>query len=420
MWTSATVDYSAWGGSLNSLELIGRIVSTFFLFAFGACVGSFLNVVVYRLPAGLSVVTPPSRCPLCGGRLSWRENLPVIGWLLLRGRCKHCREPISIQYPLIETLIGCLFAGTYLLFYASPSESWLAQIGGGWWRGQGFAYSWPAYIAFMFLFAGLIAMTLTDARTFTIPIEITRTVTLVGLAAAVVQPLMPTMWKAKGLWFVAPLPGWVGVGVGIGGAVGALLACLLLALGRLPVSFADYDQFVKEDDPLSSYPHARREMGKELRFVAVILLGCFLGWLVGRALGLKQPPLFWSSVGSSCLGFVVGGGIVWTIRILGSYAFNREAMGMGDVHLLAAVGAVLGWRDSLFIMGMAPIVALAWVFAGWLAKRILKLRFHEIPLGPHLAVATFLLVFLRPALTSGAFAFMEWEQGIVEWLRGQE
>ncbi|MCE2881331.1 MAG: prepilin peptidase [Planctomycetaceae bacterium] len=80
------------------------LMGTLFVFLFGACVGSFLNVLAWRLPTGQSVVTPPSRCPLCGHRLSWRENLPILGWLILRGRCKGCRAKISIQYPLIELL----------------------------------------------------------------------------------------------------------------------------------------------------------------------------------------------------------------------------------------------------------------------------------------------------------------------------
>ena len=85
----------------------------------GANVGSFLNVVVYRLPAGLSLVTPPSRCPHCEHQLSmWRmENVPIFGWLWLRGKCRKCKAPISIQYPLVELLTAILFGGSYILFF---------------------------------------------------------------------------------------------------------------------------------------------------------------------------------------------------------------------------------------------------------------------------------------------------------------
>lgn len=79
------------------------------VFGLGAAIGSFINVVVYRLPAGLSVVKPRSRCPHCLHRLGNQENVPVLGWLWLRGRCRHCKSPISIRYPLVEAATGILF-----------------------------------------------------------------------------------------------------------------------------------------------------------------------------------------------------------------------------------------------------------------------------------------------------------------------
>ncbi len=82
----------------------------FVAFLFGACVGSFLNVVIHRLPLGQSVVTPPSRCPTCGSLLKWYDNVPIFGWLLLRGRCRECRNAISIQYPVVELITALLFA----------------------------------------------------------------------------------------------------------------------------------------------------------------------------------------------------------------------------------------------------------------------------------------------------------------------
>lgn len=77
---------------------------------FGLAVGSFLNVVIYRVPVGESVVSPPSRCPSCGSSIRNRHNVPVFGWLLLRGRCYDCRAPISTRYPLVEAATGVLFA----------------------------------------------------------------------------------------------------------------------------------------------------------------------------------------------------------------------------------------------------------------------------------------------------------------------
>src|ERR1700761_6169590 len=88
-----------------------------FAFAFGAVIGSFLNVVVWRLPRGESLVSPPSHCPKCNTRLAWFDNIPVFGWLMLRGKCRYCREPISARYPIVEAITGLLFVFYYAAFF---------------------------------------------------------------------------------------------------------------------------------------------------------------------------------------------------------------------------------------------------------------------------------------------------------------
>ena len=82
---------------------------------FGMLIGSFLNVVAYRIPLGRSVISPPSACPECGHQIRWKDNIPVVSWLLLRGRCRDCRAGISVRYPIVEAATGVLFAGTYLV-----------------------------------------------------------------------------------------------------------------------------------------------------------------------------------------------------------------------------------------------------------------------------------------------------------------
>jgi leader peptidase (prepilin peptidase)/N-methyltransferase len=77
--------------------------------AVGTVIGSFLNVVVYRLPIGMSIVRPGSHCPVCKTPIRWYDNVPVLGWLLLAGRCRHCRQAISPRYPLVEGLVGLMF-----------------------------------------------------------------------------------------------------------------------------------------------------------------------------------------------------------------------------------------------------------------------------------------------------------------------
>ncbi len=82
----------------------------------GMCVGSFLNVCIYRLPEGASIVRPPSACPKCGASIRWYDNIPVISYLLLRGRCRGCRAPISIRYPIVELVTGLFAMATWQQF----------------------------------------------------------------------------------------------------------------------------------------------------------------------------------------------------------------------------------------------------------------------------------------------------------------
>lgn len=121
-----------------------------YVFLVGLAVGSFLNVCVYRLPRNRSIVSPPSACPACGHRIRWRDNIPVLGWLLLRGKCRDCGAPISIRYPVVEL-------GTAILFLVV-------------WRA--FPHDWtivfPLYYA-----ATLLAITLTDFDLQLIPDSLT-------------------------------------------------------------------------------------------------------------------------------------------------------------------------------------------------------------------------------------------------------
>ncbi|MCA9172290.1 MAG: prepilin peptidase [Planctomycetales bacterium] len=102
----------------------------------GGSIGSFLNVVVYRLPAGLSLVHPGSRCPHCGHAIRWYDNLPVLGWLGLRGRCRDCRAPISARYPIVEAIVMLLFLWEWSLdmspFLPGAAPESLAALRPGW------------------------------------------------------------------------------------------------------------------------------------------------------------------------------------------------------------------------------------------------------------------------------------------------
>lgn len=147
----------------------------------GLCVGSFLNVVIYRLPLGLSVRNPTwSFCPACRTTLAWHDNLPVVGWLLLRGRCRYCTAPISIQYPLVEALTGLLFVLAYHLVLGEPSRAGATFV------------RWPAdaplLLAWLVLIAALLAVSVMDIVSYYIDPIVTHVAVGAGIVLMAAWP----------------------------------------------------------------------------------------------------------------------------------------------------------------------------------------------------------------------------------------
>ncbi|MBW4468270.1 MAG: prepilin peptidase [Pegethrix bostrychoides GSE-TBD4-15B] len=172
------------------MELIFSALIGLIVFLLGSAVGSFLNVVIYRVPAGLSILFPPSRCPQCLRPLKAYDNVPVLGWLWLKGRCRFCRSRIPVRYPLVEAATGLLFLWVYLAFDLS-----LLSLG---------------YWAFL---SWLLALALIDLDTLTLPNSLTQSGLVIGLlfqagqgwlmaeSAGAASQLMGGIWGAVlGLW----------------------------------------------------------------------------------------------------------------------------------------------------------------------------------------------------------------------------
>jgi leader peptidase (prepilin peptidase)/N-methyltransferase len=394
----------------QSWKLYQHVPVAVFVFAFGGIVGSFINVVIYRLPAGMSVITPSSRCPTCGARLSWWENTPIVGWLLVRGRCRHCGVAVSPQYMLVELFMALLFVGLYVAYYvAGPAArvAWWGEVGGNWWYYNGVSRTFPAFIALLFMLAGLVAMTVIDARTFEIPIRIPLVVTLVAMAAWPIQALLPRSAAVPGQWAIQTT-GWQWFAVACGGMLGVLGALCLLRRGVLRYSFADYEQYIEEGETFADYPHARREMAVEMLFLTPCLGGLVLGYLLGGWLPAAAPPVIVQAIGGALLGYLVGGGIVWAGWSVGAVGFGKEAMGLGDVHLMAAGGAVLGWVDPIFIFLLAPFFGLLWAVLSMGLSSLLHKKRRELPYGPHLAIATLVVLLCRPIVTWIQVTYLPW------------
>lgn len=144
-------------------------------FAWGALWGSFANVVIWRVPRGLSVVRPGSACPACEQPIAWYDNIPIVSYLVLRGRCRRCREPFALRYLVIELLAGVLSFALYLQFVLRPLVA-----GGG-----------PGLLAWLLWFVfglGLLIVTYTDIDLWIIPDEVVLPLTALGLVVAAIDP----------------------------------------------------------------------------------------------------------------------------------------------------------------------------------------------------------------------------------------
>jgi len=183
------------------MYLLYETAANLIIFFFGASIGSFLNVVIYRLPAGISLIYPPSRCPHCLHRLGKTENVPVLGWLWLRGRCRWCATPISPRYPLVEGVMGLLFMAVFWQFGIT-----IESIG---------------YWVFL---SWLLALALIDLDTMTLPNSLTESGLQVGWLFAMVEG-----------WENAGISGWANyLMVSIGSAVlGIWLFDIITIVGSL-------------------------------------------------------------------------------------------------------------------------------------------------------------------------------------------
>lgn len=393
-----------------------------FVFALGSCVGSFLNVVVWRLPRvepvegeglfqGLfrswqALSWPPSHCPKCQEHLRWYDNIPVIGWIKLGGRCRFCRQPISVRYPIVEAIVGLMFVFYYMMFFVVDVGPWrISMTPDGIVRflpcPVTIGEQWPIYALDMALLAALLAASLIDAELFIIPIEIPWFIVPFALVEHAIcdRPGGPMSLN------VSAIP----AALAAGAAVGLIVSFVFWYIGIFPSSFTDGGPLLEVDKArLKSAGQAldqerhyapreiRAEMRKEMLFLfPPLALAIGLVWLVVR---FPQAATVWHDViaiGSvngvlgSVLGLLVGGFVVWVTRILGSYVFGREAMGMGDVHLMLAVGAVMGPGSAALVFFIAPFFGLVWVFYMLIAR-----KGRELPYGPYLSLATaFVMLF---------------------------
>ena len=395
----------------NAIAANPHILFIPFFFALGACIGSFLNVVVWRLPRGESLVRPGSHCPKCQHPLAWYDNIPVFGWIFLRGKCRYCGNSISPRYPIVEAINGLLFVFYYVCFFILQIGPCAAITG----HVDEFGIAkpvmlmiqehWPIYLLDMFLVSALLAASLIDAELYLIPPAIPWWAAGVGI---VVHTLIDTP-RLPGAINASP----PAAALAAGGTIGLMVSIFLLRKGILPLSFAEgtpeleVDKARRQENPTAeqlqvkeySRAEVRHEIRKEMKFLLPPLL---LGgaWVL---LVMKVPALagWWNALLAhdpvsgffgALLGGLVGGFTVWFTRILGSLAFGREAMGLGDVDLMFGVGAVLGPGAAVIAFFLAPFCGIGVAIYRWLFR-----KGHEIPYGPYLSLgAAIVMLFYCP------------------------
>jgi len=339
------------------------LVPAFFI---GACIGSFLNVVIYRVPLGMSVNEPNrSFCPKCKKHIPMWLNLPLISWLWLRGKCAECGAPIAFRYFGVELLTALLFTGV----------AWV------------FAPQSVAVIPFLWLLmAVLVSITFIDIEHMIIPTSLTWGGSVAGLIACAVWPQLPVMGFDAGSWssgLMWSAVGWVTGYVGLRGVV----ELGKVAFGRKQMKFDEPVEWVLKEPEKEMEPLLFVIDGEEIAWWDIfcrptdrlILQATDIrvsgepvedGTLTIREHeielpdGTKTPLADIKSLEGKATGAVI----------------PREAMGMGDPHLLGMIGAFFGWPGVLFSVFSSSIFAI-------IAAIIGRIGFgRPLPFGPFLAM----------------------------------
>jgi leader peptidase (prepilin peptidase)/N-methyltransferase len=355
-------------------------------FVFGCMVGSFLNVCIHRLPLGMSIVTPPSHCPQCKYSIPWWLNIPLVTWLALRGRCKNCGAAISPRYLVVELLTGLVFLGCWLKF-GDPLHEYPSM---------------PLALVYAVFLAGLIAATFIDFEHFIIPDEITFGGVAVGLVASFLLPQLQNAHShgAGILW------GSVGAVVGAGIVYGfSRLGKLMFGRQRLkwpvaskiiftetclhlPDKEIPYEEiFYRKSDTIVLQAHTAELIDRGYEDVTIKLSPAALT-IGGEKLNPDDVPHLEAECGEIIL--------------------PREAMGLGDVKFMAAIGAFLGWPGVVFSLFASAIVGLAvYVPLIVVGRREWSSR---MPYGPYIALAAAIWIF---NVVGGRKTFLEFLQMLV-------
>lgn len=378
-------------------------------FMVGATIGSFLNVVIYRVPLGLSVNEPRrSFCPSCNYAIPFYHNIPLVSWLMLRGQCKNCSGKIAFRYFFVELFTALLFLWAWFKFG---------------WEYTGKPPGVPLYlelvpIAWIFL-AMLVSATFIDFDHQIIPDGITIGGTIVGLVAAFLAPSMATAFMdcvssgaLSGWGGRLKSLGWSAIGAGAGfGILYAVVVLGKLAFGRKKLNMPENEKWSvtqpdEDKEPIFTVG-SKKQSWDEIFFVGSECLRMRCANLSVNGETQQDVDLrIWcdriavNGEESSLEGIKEIGG-----KLEGSVDYHREAMGFGDVKFMAMIGAFLGWKGVLFTILAGSLAGTA---VGLPAKILGKedSAFSRIPFGPYLALGATLWLFFGPQIVNWYFSLM--------------
>ena len=360
------------------------LVFAIFAFALGSCIGSFLNVCIYRLPLNLSVNEPKrSFCPKCKYQIPWHHNLPLISWLLLRGKCGNCRAPIAFRYFGVELLTAALFTAVWL--HTWSSGQWILAF--------------PLWI----MISLFIVATFIDFEHFIIPDEITWGGAITGV---ILSLGIPTLHGVQ-----APLEGliWSLVG-GAGGyfLLWGVVEAGKLAFGRKRLAFEQPEQFTwtRHNDDADFVVAGEKQLWSEFfaRESDRLLMKCSELSVGGERFTDVEAEFHYdrAEVGENRWELIK----LDEIRgVVSEIVIPREAMGFGDVKFMACIGAFLGWKGVLFtLVSASTIGAVVGLLTIALGKREWSAK---IPFGPYLSLGALLWTFFGPQWVAWYFALLQ-------------
>lgn len=340
-------------------------------FVLGCIVGSFLNVCIHRMPLDQSVISPPSHCPHCRYSIPWYLNIPLITWLYLRGKCRNCGAPISIRYFLVELLTGLLFLASWVAF--GHRDPWLALI-------------------YSIVLSGLVVATFIDFEHFIIPDQITIGGMIAGFICSFLVPSLQNESSLSG----AMRQSLLGAGVGAG-VIYLIVRVGKLVFGRQRVSLPTDTRIVFTET-------AVQLPDKEIPYEDLFYRESDTITLRARTLELVDRCYSDVTVRLSPASLKIGEEnmdpeqVPHLEAVSTEIVLPREAMGLGDVKFMAAIGAFLGWPAVFFSLVVSSfigsVVGIALVIV---KKRALSSR---LPYGPYIAVAAALWIFAGHDLVS--------------------